>query len=86
MPKNLYGPHENFNLKTSHVIAALMRRTLEAKKAHAEYVEVWGNGTPRKLLDLSRMTSLGWKTSTPLKEGLALTYERFVANEDGLPK
>ena len=149
MPTNLYGPHDNFNLKTSHVIPGLLRRTHEATKAHAEYVEVWGSGnprreflyvddladacvflmeeynssdiinigtgtdiairelallikeivgfggeirfnpampdgTPRKLLDVSRMTALGWKASTPLKQGLALTYEWFVANEDRL--
>jgi GDP-L-fucose synthase len=149
MPTNLYGPHDNFNLKTSHVIPGLLRRTHEATKAHAEYVEVWGSGnprreflyvddladacvflmeeynssdiinigtgtdiairelallikeivgfggeirfnpampdgTPRKLLDVSRMTALGWKASTPLEQGLALTYEWFVANEDRL--
>ena len=42
------------------------------------------DGTPRKLLDVSRMTALGWKASTPLKQGLALTYDWFVANEDRL--
>ncbi|MEJ2717654.1 MAG: GDP-L-fucose synthase [Deltaproteobacteria bacterium] len=151
MPTNLYGPRDNFNLKTSHVVPALMRRMHEAKNADAAYVEVWGSGrprreflhvddladaclflmeaydssdlinigtgtditigelalmmkeivgfsgeirfnpampdgTPRKLLDVSRMTALGWQASTPLREGLAMTYEWFVANEEKLRK
>ena len=48
MPTNLYGPNDNYDLNTSHVIPALMRKFYEAKKKHASYVEVWGTGTPRR--------------------------------------
>ena len=48
MPTNLYGPGDNFNLTTSHVLAALMRRIHEAKLASAETVTIWGSGTPRR--------------------------------------
>lgn len=48
MPTNLYGPNDNFDLKTSHVVAALLRKTHEAKESGAEFVEVWGTGTPRR--------------------------------------
>ena len=50
MPTNLYGPHDNFDLKTSHVLPALMRRVVEAKAAGQNYIEVWGTGTPRREL------------------------------------
>ena len=48
MPTNLYGPHDNFNLETSHVIPALIRKTCEAKAANASELIVWGSGTPRR--------------------------------------
>ena len=48
MPTNLYGPGDNFNLRGSHVIPALMRKFHDAKKARADSVEVWGTGTPRR--------------------------------------
>ena len=48
MPTNLYGPGDNFNLETSHVPAALLRRFHEAKLAGAVEVEVWGTGRPRR--------------------------------------
>jgi GDP-L-fucose synthase len=50
MPTNLYGPHDNFDLKTSHVLPALMRKVVEAKAAGQSYIEVWGTGTPRREL------------------------------------
>jgi GDP-L-fucose synthase len=50
MPTNLYGPHDNFDLKTSHVLPALMRKVVEAKAAGRKYIEVWGTGTPRREL------------------------------------
>jgi GDP-L-fucose synthase len=50
MPTNLYGPHDNFDLKTSHVLPALMRKVVEAKAAGRNYIEVWGTGTPRREL------------------------------------
>jgi len=44
LPANLYGPGDNFNLETSHVIPALIRKCVEARRAHAPFVEVWGTG------------------------------------------
>ncbi|MBI5571791.1 MAG: GDP-L-fucose synthase [Desulfomonile tiedjei] len=147
MPTNLYGPNDNFDLQTSHVVAALIRKTHEAKVSGAEFVEVWGtgtplreflhvddmtdaclflmereetaklvnigygsdisvrdlallikdiagyegeirfnpempDGTPRKLLDTTLLTSLGWKPSIPLREGLTAVYRWYVENAD----
>jgi GDP-L-fucose synthase len=48
MPTNLYGPGDNFDLKTSHVIPALMRKCHEARAAGAASVSIWGTGTPRR--------------------------------------
>jgi GDP-L-fucose synthase len=58
MPTNLYGPGDNFNLKTSHVLPALLRKTAEAIKSGASEITVWGTGIPRRELmysdDLAR--------------------------------
>jgi len=48
MPCNLYGPGDNFNLKSSHVLAALLRKIHEAKVNRVEAVEIWGDGTPTR--------------------------------------
>ncbi|UOG75938.1 GDP-L-fucose synthase [Hymenobacter tibetensis] len=48
MPTNLYGPHDNYDLKNSHVLPALIRKFHEAKLQGAPEVEVWGTGTPRR--------------------------------------
>ena len=48
MPTNLYGPNDNFDLKTSHVLPALIRKFHDAKLANAPAVTVWGTGTPRR--------------------------------------
>ncbi|MGD2131250.1 MAG: GDP-L-fucose synthase [Maricaulaceae bacterium] len=48
MPTNLYGPGDNFDLKNSHVIPALLRKAHEAKAAGASSMEIWGTGTPRR--------------------------------------
>jgi len=152
MPTNLYGPNDNFDLQTSHVIPALFRKFHEAKCRGAEFVELWGtgvprrefmyvgdlakaivflmenvnarelyaygishvnvgtgedlsirelaekikritdfdgsiqfdpekpDGTPRKLLDVSRLEKMGWKYSLSLDEGLARTYSWFLEN------
>ncbi|MEI8293931.1 MAG: GDP-L-fucose synthase [bacterium] len=48
MPTNLYGPNDNFNLQTSHVLPALIRKVHEAKRDAANAVTVWGSGTPRR--------------------------------------
>jgi GDP-L-fucose synthase len=145
MPTNLYGPGDNFDLASSHVVAALMRKAHEAKLAGEDAVVVWGtgrprrevlfvddaadalvflmrhysaeatvnvgigrdrtvadlarrvaevvgfdgrlafdhekpDGTPRKLLDISRMRALGWQPTTALDEGLRRTYDWFLTN------
>ncbi len=142
MPTNLYGPGDNFDLETSHVLPALMRKVHEAKVGGASEVVVWGSGkprreflhvddmadaavflaknydsgeiinvgvgedvtirelaeliaevvgfsgdlvfdasrpdgTPRKLLDVSRLNGLGWQPSVSLREGVASTYEWY---------
>jgi len=144
MPTNLYGPGDNFDLKTSHVLPALIRKFHEAKAAGANSVTVWGtgtprreflhvddladacvflmrnysaseivnvgwgedisilelaelvknvvgyegdieldtskpDGTPRKLLDTSRLSSLGWKPSIGLEEGIRGTHDWYAA-------
>jgi len=48
MPTNLYGPRDNFNLKSSHVLPALIRKFLEAKENRFESVTLWGTGKPRR--------------------------------------
>jgi GDP-L-fucose synthase len=145
MPTNLYGPGDNFDLKTSHVPAALMRKFHEAKTNNLESVTVWGtgspmrefmhvsdladavwyahdnppaenlinvgygseisigafaqkmsevvgfkgnlifdsnmpDGTPRKLLDSTKLFGMGWRPKISLDEGLESTYEWFVEN------
>jgi GDP-L-fucose synthase len=50
MPTNLYGPHDNFDLKSSHVLPALMRKFHDARAAGREEVDVWGTGSPRREL------------------------------------
>jgi GDP-L-fucose synthase len=148
MPTNLYGPGDNFDLQTSHVLPALIRKFHEAKAGGAKSVTVWGtgtprreflhvddladacvflmqnyiapeiinvgwgqdisilelaelvkrvvgfkggidldsskpDGTPRKLLDTSRLSSLGWKPSIGLEEGIRSTYEWYAAHAVG---
>src|SRR5213594_4524583 len=48
MPTNLYGPNDNFDLETSHALAALLRKAHEAKQSGAHELVVWGTGTPRR--------------------------------------
>jgi GDP-L-fucose synthase len=144
-PNNLYGPGDNFDLTSSHVIPALMAKAHRAKVESDAEFEVWGSGkplreflyvddladalvfiaeryagtqhinvgtgeelsiralaetvaatvgfkgklrfnasmpdgTPRKLVDVSRLTKLGWTSKTDLKTGLALTYDWFKKN------
>jgi GDP-L-fucose synthase len=143
MPTNLYGPNDNFDLLSSHVLPALLRKTHEAKKKREREILVWGSGkprreflhvddaaeafvfllekyespeiinvgcgedisilelaelicdvvgfggnlacdaskpdgTPRKLLDVSKLSDLGWRQTIPLREGIARTYEWFL--------
>ncbi len=48
MPTNLYGPGDNYDLKSSHVLPALIRKIHEAKMSNARFVELWGTGNPRR--------------------------------------
>jgi GDP-L-fucose synthase len=48
MPTNLYGPNDNFDLQSAHVLPALIRRFHEAKESNADYVECWGSGSPMR--------------------------------------
>lgn len=48
MPTNLYGPNDNYDLTTSHVLPALLRKFISAKKQQAPSVELWGTGTPKR--------------------------------------
>lgn len=153
MPTNLYGFNDNFDLNTSHVLPALMRKFHEAKESDSNEVIIWGSGkpkreflyvddlakaivflmenanaadlynngisqinigsgedltitelalmisdivgfkgsivydpskpdgTPRKLMDVSRINKLGWKATTSLKEGISRTYKWFLENK-----
>jgi GDP-L-fucose synthase len=139
MPTNLFGPNDNYDLKSSHVLPALLRKMIIAKETDAEFVEIWGtgspkreflhvddlaeacyflmmeynepglvnigtgedisifeltelvkevvgfkgeiktnpampDGTPRKLMDVSKINRLGWKASISLKEGIESVY------------
>jgi GDP-L-fucose synthase len=145
MPTNIYGPGDNFDLETSHVLPALIRKFHDAKTESKESVTLWGSGepkreflhsddlgraclflletydgdialnvgvgedqtikalaelikevvgfsgtinwdtskpdgTPRKLLDVSRIEALGWKARIGLEEGIRNTYEWFLQN------
>src|SRR5713226_3566497 len=48
LPANLYGPGDNFDLETSHVIPALIRKCVEARRSGADFIEVWGSGKPSR--------------------------------------
>jgi GDP-L-fucose synthase len=146
MPTNIYGPGDNFDESTSHVLPALIRKFHTAKKAGLKSVTVWGtgtpkreflysddlasaclflldeysddshinvgtgtdlsiadlaqtvaqvvgfqgeinfdtskpDGTPRKLLDVSRLSALGWQPSVELSDGIQRTYDWFLSHE-----
>jgi GDP-L-fucose synthase len=148
MPTNLYGTHDNFDLKTSHVLPAMLRKFHEAKNNNAD-VALWGSGTPmreflfvddmaeavvyalenklpeylynvgsgkditikelaetiqkvtghqgeivwdsskpdgtpRKLMDVSKMKDIGWEYSTELEEGIEKTYTWFLENIENI--
>ena len=149
MPTNLYGPEDNFDLETSHVLPALLRRFVEAKERGLPSVTLWGtgaarreflhvddlaeaccflmesydgeelvnigtgedlsirelaelvrrivgyegeiewdpsrpDGTPRKLLDVSRIHALGWRHRIALGEGLRSTLAWYLASRDSV--
>lgn len=146
MPTNLYGPNDNFDLKSSHVLPAMIRKFHEAKQNNSQ-VELWGSGTPmreflhvddmakavvyalehklpdnlynvgtgvdvtikelaetiqdivghtgpivwdsskpdgtpRKLMDVSKLKKEGWQSEIDLKSGIASTYQWFLENQD----
>ena len=148
MPTNLYGPGDNFDLESSHVLPALLRKAHEARATKSPELVVWGSGnprreflhvddladaavflmlhydqpgiinvgvgadvtirelaqvicrvtgfqgrlvfdtskpdgTPRKLLDVSRLSGLGWRARIGLEEGIAETYRWFLAKDQG---
>jgi GDP-L-fucose synthase len=64
LPVNLYGPNDNFDLETSHVIPALVRKCLEARDAKADHVEVWGDGSPSREFLHARDAAEGILTAT----------------------
>jgi len=71
MPVNLYGPRDNFNPESSHVIPALIRKCLEAKAAGQDSIEVWGDGSPtREFLYVEDAA-----------EGILLSAERYNSSE-----
>lgn len=147
MPTNLYGTHDNFDLATSHVLPAMIRKFHDAKLNNNAPVTLWGSGTPlreflfvddmaasvifalenvlpehlynvgtgsdltikklaetiqkivghegtiewdatkpdgtpRKLMDISKMHELGWKHQVDLEEGIARTYQWFLQNQE----
>jgi GDP-L-fucose synthase len=149
MPTNLYGPYDNFDLATSHVLPALLRKVHEAKAEGRDHIEVWGSGdprreflhvedladatvfalrhysgeshlnvgtgtdvsirelaetvasvvgwdgelrfdpsmpdgTPRKLLEVSKLADLGWTARIGLREGIEATYRWFLEHADQL--
>jgi GDP-L-fucose synthase len=146
MPTNLYGPNDNFDLESSHVFPALIRKFIEAKKSNTSSVELWGtgkprreflhvndlakaiivcldkydsdqqinigtgidltvaelaekisknagfagsinwdvareDGTPQKVLDIQKISDLGWKPSISLDQGIKLTVEWYLENK-----
>src|SRR5947199_31862 len=71
LPVNLYGPRDNFDLESSHVIPALIRKCVEAKEAGHEEVVLWGDGTPtREFLYVEDAA-----------EGIVLAAERYDGAE-----
>jgi GDP-L-fucose synthase len=144
MPTNLYGPNDNYDLKNSHVLPAMIRKFHEAKKKGEPFVTIWGSGepkreflyvedladacfflmqnynerglvnvgtgkdlsimelaelvqrvtgfegsirrdlskpdgTPRKLMDVSKLEAMGWKARVTLEEGVRKVYEAYAA-------
>jgi GDP-L-fucose synthase len=76
MPTNLYGPRDNYDLRNSHVAAALLRRIHQAKVDRAETVVIWGSGTPQReflhvddLADACVFLMTGWQDTDPINIG-----------------
>ena len=71
MPVNLYGPRDNFNPESSHVIPALIKKCVEANEAHAESIEVWGDGSPTR----------EFLYAEDAAEGILLATEKYDSSE-----
>ena len=71
LPVNLYGPRDNFDLETSHVIPALIRKCVEARAARASHIDVWGDGSPTREFLHARDAA----------EGIVLATERYHGPE-----
>ncbi|HLA43871.1 MAG TPA: NAD-dependent epimerase/dehydratase family protein, partial [Aggregatilineales bacterium] len=71
LPTNLYGPRDNFDLETSHVIPALIRKCLAAKAAGDAYIEAWGDGSPTR----------EFLYAGDAAEGILLAAERYDDSE-----
>jgi GDP-L-fucose synthase len=71
LPVNMYGPRDNFNLQTSHVIPALIRKCVEAKEAGREEVVLWGDGSPTREFIFVRDAA----------EGILLATERYNSSD-----
>ena len=76
MPTNLYGPNDNFDLTTSHVLAALINKITYAKKNNKESVEIWGTGKPKRdflhvndLADAVCFLAENYSSSEPINVG-----------------
>jgi GDP-L-fucose synthase len=88
MPTNLYGPNDNFDLQTSHVLPALIRKFHEAKMSKAPFVEIWGTGTPmREFMHVDDMAAacilVMEKLDAPdLYDELGLTHVNIGTGED----
>lgn len=77
MPTNLYGPYDNFDLTTSHVLPALLRKMHEAKERNTPTVEIWGTGSPRReflhvddLAEACLFLMENYNDSTPINVGV----------------
>lgn len=71
LPVNLYGPRDNFDLETSHVIPALIRKCIEAKEAGADHIVAWGDGSPTR----------EFLYAEDAAEGILLATERYNDSE-----
>lgn len=97
MPTNLYGPHDNFDLQSSHVLPALIRKAHEAKGAGEDGITIWGTGTPRReflhvddMADACVFLLKGWSGEGPINVGsgsdIAIAdLARMVCEVVGLP-
>jgi len=87
MPNNLYGPNDNFNLQTSHVLPALLRKFHEGKQLNSNFVEIWGTGSPlREFLHVDDMANacLFMMSNISAKDlyGMKISHLNVGSNEE----